>query len=640
MNSRIGRKLLLAIIICIVLTVSVCSVVTVSRSASHINTLMLNMSNSGLNILINGMTSQVDRLEDIYNVIDSSGVYASEMAPERNALWSEHKGSDEDFAAMCSADGNIYWSTDNFKLADFSPTKVGDSGYKGVVVDSKAGLTIQHAMPIIIAGVPVGAVVIGMHLNENTWLDQIKTQSNSDVTIFSGTTRYATTILNESGERVVGTEMSPNVAEVVINQGQSYVGTAVILGQNYFVHYEPLKDIEGNVVGAYFSGLSSEESDQLKASLILIATIVCIIVAGISLVIISWVSVKMIINPIKEVEKLAESMSKGELHIPDSTYKFSNNELGDFARRLEQTKHSLSEYILDIKQVLASMAKGDFTASPNVEYAGDFSEISDSFIGIQKALKEIIGNISVSSDSVMNQSMQISGGSQAVADGTARQASAINQLSASVNDIADEVQQSANNADEARKISALSEEKIKEQSHDMEEMLSAMEEIKEKSDKIQNIMKAINDIASQTNILAINAAIEAARAGEAGKGFAVVAGEVGNLAAKSGESAKQTGELITATIEAVEKGTVIAKNTASSMEEVNELSNRTNDYIVEISRAAADQAQAISQVKIGIEEISNVIQQNSATAEQTAASSAILSNQSSLLQEQIGKLKV
>lgn len=640
MNSRIGRKLLLAIIICIVLTVSVCSVVTVSRSASYINTLMLTMSNSGLNILVNGMSSQEDRLETIYDIMNSSGVFAAEMSQERDALWAEYKSTDEDFAAICNADGSIYWSTDNFKLADFSLSKVGSIGYKGAVVDSKAGLTIQFAKPITVNSSFAGAVVIGMHLNESSWIDNIKAESNSEVTIFSGTTRYATTVCTESGERAVGTEMSANVAEVVINKGQSYEGTAAILGQKHFVKYEPLKDIDGKVVGAYFSGLSSEASDQLKSSLILISTIVCIVVAGISLVIIGSISVKMIVNPIKEAEKLAESMSKGELHIPDSNYKFGNNELGDFARKLEKTKHNLNEYISDINQVLSSMAKGDFTASPKVEYAGDFSEIKNSFIGIQGALHEIIGNISVSSEAVMNQSLQISDGSQAVADGTTRQASAINQLSASVNDIAGEVQQSADNADEARKISALSEEKIKDQSKDMEEMLSAMKEIKEKSDKIQNIMNVINDIASQTNILALNAAIEAARAGEAGKGFAVVAGEVGNLAAKSGESAKQTGELITATIEAVEKGTIIAKNTASTMDEVNELSNRTNDYIVEISRAAADQAKAISQVKIGIEEISNVIQQNSATAEQTAASSSILSDQSSLLQEQIGKLKV
>ncbi len=640
MNSRIGRKLLLAIILCIVLTVSIVSVVTVSRSASYINSLMLTMSNSGLNILITGMSSQVDRLENIYEIMDVSGALVEAMGTEREELWSEHKSTEEDFAAILGADGKVYWSTDNFDLADFSASAVGSAGYKGVVLDSKAGLTIQCARPISVDGSDVGAVVIGMHLNESSWIDAIKEESNSEVTIFSGTTRYATTVCNASGERAVGTEMSANVADVVIKGGQSYEGEALILGQNHFVRYEPLKDINGKVVGAYFSGLSSAESDQLKKSMIFISTIVCVIVAGISLAIISSVSVKMIITPIKEVEKLADSMSRGQLNEPDTSCKLSNDELGDFVRKLEKTKHTLNEYITDINQVLSSMARGDFTASPKVEYVGDFSEIKESFYGIQKSLHEIIGNISNSSEAVMNQSMQMEDGSQAVADGTTKQAAAINQLSSSLNNIAEEVKQSADNADEARKISALSADKIKDQSKEIDEMLSAMEEIQEKSDKIQNIMKAINDIASQTNILALNAAIEAARAGEAGKGFAVVAGEVGNLAAKSGESAKQTGELINATIEAVKKGTLIAKNTASTMDEVNELSNRTNNYIVEISRAAADQAEAIAQVKIGIEEISDVVQQNSATAEQTAASCSILSDQSSLLKEQIGKLKV
>ncbi|MDE6725059.1 MAG: methyl-accepting chemotaxis protein, partial [Ruminiclostridium sp.] len=196
------------------------------------------------------------------------------------------------------------------------------------------------------------------------------------------------------------------------------------------------------------------------------------------------------------------------------------------------------------------------------------------------------------------------------------------------------------NAADASQVSQQSSEKIKYQNGEIENMLAAMDEIKERSDKIRNIIKAIDDIAFQTNILALNAAVEAARAGEAGKGFAVVADEVRTLAAKSAESAQQTGTLITATIEAVDKGTQIAHTTADIMKEVNELSARTDAYISDISMAMEEEASSIEQVKIGIEQISTVVQQNSATAEETAASCAELSGQASNLEMQIDKLKV
>lgn len=640
MNSRIGRKLLFAIIMCIALTVAAVSSITILRSSSHSDSLMLMHTQSGLNTLKHGLASEQDRLEDIYDILELGQAFLPENTASADRIWDSQKSADGDFAAFYDANGSIYWKTDNFELADISVSKIGKNGYSGVVNDSKAGLTIQCAKPIINDGTTSGAVVIGMRLDENDWLDEIKNQINAEVTIFNGKIRYATTIFDEHGSRAVNTSMSDSVSSIVIDEGKNYEGTAVILGQKHYVSYQPITDIDGKVVGAYFSGVSSEESDALKNSMILTTIIVAVAVAAAALIVIGMVCVKMIISPIKEAERLADSMSKGNLHEPSSNFKFGNDELGNFVRKLEFTKEELNRYISDIKQVLSKMATGDFTAKSNVEYLGDFVEIQDSFIKIELALSGIITSINESSNEVLSGSSQIAEGSQVLADGTTKQAAAIEELSASINDIADKVQASADNAAEARKISNLSADKIKDQNDEVENMLSAMDEIKKKSDQIHNIIKAIDDIAFQTNILALNAAVEAARAGEAGKGFAVVADEVRNLAAKSAESAKQTGTLINATIEAVDKGTVIAKNTAVTMKEVNELSDRSNVYIADISSAAELQSQSIAQIKSEIEDISTVVQQNSATAEETAASCSYLSDQSANLKEQIEKLKV
>lgn len=636
MNTRIGRKLLLAILICIVLTISAESTIIIFRATSYINSLMVTHAETGMKSLISGMETQQDRLSDIIDVLTIT--LSQNETADLNSIWEGRKETDSDFAALMDGEGNVFWKSDNYDLADFSTASVGN-GFEGIVVDSKAGLTVQAAGVFIRDGKFNGAVVVGMYLSENSWLDKLKEDTESELTIFSGSTRYATTI-TDNGKRAVGTSMAETVTDTVIGKGEPYEGTAMILGQNHFVSYHPMQDINGKVVGAYFSGLSSSEADSLKSSLIIMSVIVSVVIAAASLVIIGYVVIKTIVKPIKQAETISNEMSQGLLSRNEVNIKLGNDELGDFVRKLQSTEKSLSSYISDIKDVLSQMATGDFTAEPHVTYIGDFTEIKTSFDQISEALREIIGEISETSRDVMNGSMQISEGSQTLAEGTTRQAASVEELSATINEITEKVEQNAQNAAEAGRISSESADKIEFQNGEVQNMLSAMDEIKEKSDQIQNIIKAIDDIAFQTNILSLNAAIEAARAGEAGKGFAVVADEVRTLAAKSAESAKQTGDLINATIEAVNKGTLIAQSTADTMKEVIELSNRTNEYIGGISTASELQAESIKQVKMGIEQISTVVQQNSATAEQSAASCVNLNNESTRLREQIGKLKV
>lgn len=640
MNSRIGRKLLISVILCIVLTVAVVNTTTIFRSTAHSDSLMLMHTQSSLNILKHRFDEQINKLEEIYDVLDASSAVTIDYVERTDQAWKDQELSSTEFAAIYENPDKIVWQSDSYNLSDFSTGKVGANGYSGIVNDSGAGLTIQFTRPVVRDGIIVGSIVIGQSLTANEWLDQIKSEISTEVTIFSGKTRYATTIFDASGKRAVGTDMAAEVASTVIDEGENYQGTANILGQKHYVCYEPFKDINGNIVGAFFAGYSSAESDELKGSMIFISIIIAVIVAGVALIIISTISVNMILKPIKEAEKLADSMSKGNLSEPNSNFKFGNDELGDFVRKLEKTKKTLNEYITDINHVLGDMAAGDFTTQPQVEYIGDFASINVAFNDIESSLHDIIGSIGMSSKDVMSGSSQIAEGSKGLADGTTKQAAAIQELSASLNEIADKVESSAANAADANKISGQSSEKIKYQNGEIENMLAAMNEIKDRSDKIRNIIKAIDDIAFQTNILSLNAAVEAARAGEAGKGFAVVADEVRTLAAKSAESAQQTGTLINATIEAVDKGTEIAKTTAEIMKEVNELSDRTNTYINDISMAMDEEANSIEQVKVGIEQISTVVQQNSATAEETAAACAELSGQSSNLEMQINKLKV
>ena len=369
------------------------------------------------------------------------------------------------------------------------------------------------------------------------------------------------------------------------------------------------------------------------------AVVSVVIIAG-SLFAGVWSIRRLVDKPILAANSLANDMKNGELSKPDPVFAVTNDEVSDFCRNLCRTKHDISSIIHDISAILSAMGDGDFTQKPAVPYRGDFDRIRVSFTEIELRLSDIIGKMDASADGVKSGAGQIAGGSQLLADGTTRQATAIEELNATLSGIDHQITATAQNADRASRISSGCLDKVQEQNRQMETMLAAMDEIRDKSHKISAIIKTIEDIAFQTNILALNASVEAARAGAAGKGFAVVADEVRNLAEKSSQAAGNTNLLISDTIKAVDEGVELARRTSDIMGDVIEQTKQTNDIIGEINTAAAAQAEAVTQVSIGISDISGVIAQNSATAEETAASCQELASQSILLKSQVNLFKV
>ena len=390
--------------------------------------------------------------------------------------------------------------------------------------------------------------------------------------------------------------------------------------------------------------MTDEVSNQSAKTTFIFATagIVCIIVC----LALAWTLTKKtskkvletILEPLRAVEAVAKELTDGNLH---STLEYrSEDEIGSLAHSMRKSIRILGSYVDDIDRVMKLFAEGNFDVQPEVEWKGDFVGILNSFMLFEKSMAETIKGIQTVSNEVSSAADQVASSSNDLADGATNQAAVVEELTATVAGVSEQV---GKNSQSAKEISGRVDElgnAISESNGKMHEMVDSMHEINEASKEIDKIIATINDIASQTNLLALNASIEAARAGEAGKGFAVVANQVNLLADQSAQAAKESATLIETSVKAVEKGMVIAGQTATQLEEVAESSKIITKEVTNIAETLETQTTEIQQINVGIEQINDVVQTNSATSEECAAASQEMSSEAENLREMIQKFKV
>lgn len=521
--------------------------------------------------------------------------------------------------------GSTYFSStvkqDDGSVVMYLATKVKNTtNYEGVVIATLSSSSFNQ----VISNVSIGENGYGFIVDSSGKIIADKNRDNVDS--FINYSDLAQKDQTYAGAASLTTKMVGRQA------GKTYCD---INGTSYYAFYAPLLNTDNWAI-AVLADTAEMMSGFYQSIWITVGVAVLFVILSI---IIAFRIANPIVKPVVSLVKRIESLSEGDLHTEVPKVK-SRDEISTLSLAFQDTINSLNTYIEDIRNVLGSISQGDYTVQIDREYKGDFVAIRESLNYIVRSLNKTFGEINQVSDQIAAGSQQMASGAQVLAQGATEQAGTVQELSASMSEISDQVNRNAENARNADLISKEATQEVEKGDGHMTRMITAMDKISETSGSIGKIIKTIQDIAFQTNILALNAAVEAARAGEAGKGFAVVADEVRNLASKSAEAAKNTSLLIQDSFSAVEDGQKVAADTAQSLKEIVKKVQGMTELFDKITRASQEQARSIAQVNQGVEQISAVVQTNSANAEQSAATSEELDRQVQLLKEEFAKLQL
>jgi len=491
--------------------------------------------------------------------------------------------------------------------------------------EGSAGVTTNSDGYIVVTGTyPKGTASI---TTSTAWLGNIvNTMHTSDTTEFY--------LLTNDGRLLASMNGSLSAEQVAGYMNITDVETVSDNGRNHIVTASP-------IIGTDWTAVVICDAKEFLGNAF-IAVLVMIITTTISFVVGALVIskfVKRIIVPLNAINGKILDMEQGKLS-GDAIEVHTGDELETLADAVNSMTAYTNTIIKDIEAVSAKLAAEDLTAEPAADYIGDYAPIKSALYGIINSTSDVIRQIGASSKLVSDGSSKMSDNSTTLSQAATEQAATVEELNASIVEISSNISANADSAGKAKVLADDCMKIVNEGNVKMTDMLHAMEEINETSSQIANIIKTIEDISFQTNILSLNASIEAARAGEAGKGFAVVAGEVGQLAGKTAEAAKNTTALIKTSLTAVENGTVMANETAKMLSKIVSETDDTAKVIDKIAAASQEQADSVKQILVGMDQISTSVQMTSGSSAECAASAEELSGQAKVLLDLVHRFQI
>ena len=410
-----------------------------------------------------------------------------------------------------------------------------------------------------------------------------------------------------------------NVAIVRVQAGDPEWALEYVFGSEYESTVAEISALTDEVIVE----IQERKEAQCKLTEILQYACVAFFVISVAAVLLMFVKVLKfatteLLNPVKKVAEQMDFLAQGDFSEP-LDLKEDDTEVGSMVKAIAFMKSNMHEMVAEISKVLEEMGGGNYRVELSENYVGEFKQIRESMLVIIERMKETLNTLRGASEEINLGSDQLASAAQDLAEGSSAQAAQVADLVDAMKVMAEDMEQNAAEAAASVEIATRAGATMQRGNEKMEELKQAISEIAACSEQIHTIINTIEDIAEQTNLLSLNAAIEAARAGEAGRGFAVVAEQVKNLAEESARASGRTTQLIETTIEAVDKGIAIADETAENMAEVMQGAMEATQKMSQIAGMLNTEVDNIRVINDTLNQVSEVVDSNSATSQETAA---------------------